>query len=61
MYFTAGIGFEEIVYPTSESEESVDICVAVKNGIMDFNLQVQLEILPTSTATGGHLSYVSLL
>ena len=32
----------------------MDVCVAVKNGIMDYNLPVSIEVLPMSTATGRH-------
>ena len=58
LYFTARIRFEEIVYSTSELDDSVDVCVAVTNGIMDFDLPVNIEVLPMSTAVGKHFKYI---
>ena len=57
-YFTARIRFEEIVYPTSELAGSVDVCVAVTNGIMDFDLPVNIDVLTMSTAVGRHFKCI---
>ena len=52
------ITFEETEYITSEMDGSVDICVAVLNGILVNNLTVNIDLLP-STAVGKH--YLNLL
>ena len=46
------IGFEQGVYPISEMDDSVNVCVDVRNGFVDYDLEVYIDILPTSTATG---------
>ena len=33
----------------------MDVCVAVSNGILDFNLSVNIEVLPISNAVGRYL------
>ena len=32
----------------------MDVCVAVINGVLDFNLSVNIDVLPRSTALGRH-------
>ena len=55
---TADIRFEEIVYVTSELITGyLFVCVEVTNGVLDFNLTVNIEVLPTSTAVGKHFKY----
>ena len=51
-FFVAVIGFEQGVYPISEMDASVNVCVDVRNGFVDYDLEVNIDILPTSTATG---------
>ena len=37
------------------------MCANVTNGVLDFNLSVNIDILAMSTAFGGHYSHVFLL
>ena len=39
----------------------MDVCANVTNGVLDFNLSVNIDVLPRSTALGGHYIHVFLL
>ena len=53
------IGFEQVMYMTSEGGSGVDVCVTVRNGFTDDSLSVSIAVLPDTTATGIIL-YVAL-
>ena len=59
-FSSALIGYEQVSYITSETEGSVDVCVTVRNGVLNSNLSVFIDLL-TSTATGMYRKQKSIL
>ena len=48
------VEFEESVYTTSEMAGDQSVCVIVANGNVQVDLVVQIDLLPSSTATGEY-------
>ena len=49
----AEMGFELAMYAGVEGE-TIEVCVVVRNGILDNDLTVSIIILPSSTASGTY-------